>query len=203
MSKEQYYIRAYNQKNLYDLTPNEWKSRIIIAQDHFNTIKQTVTKRYFWFKTHECFIKYLQGSKEKWFYEVFEDQQVTCMYFDLDWYFDCGAFVSPEHLVKEILDEYHLFIGQNFPGVEINLRDWCLLKSSGDFFDKMKYSYHLVDRSGYTLRNSKDRSILARTFCFFLNEKKSALCNLKTKEGILKLPIDLSVYSKWQNFRTI
>ena len=32
--QEQYYIRAYNQKNLYDLTPNEWKSRIIIAKDH-------------------------------------------------------------------------------------------------------------------------------------------------------------------------
>ena len=123
-SKEQYYIRAYNQKNLYDLTPNEQKSRIIVAQDHFNTIKQSVTKRYFWFKTHEYFIKHLQGSKEKWFYEVFEVQQVTCMYFDLDWYFDCGAFMSPEHLVKEILYEYHLFIGQNFPGVEINLRNW-------------------------------------------------------------------------------
>ncbi len=203
MSKQQYYIRAYNQKNLYDLTPNEWKSRIIIAQDHFNTIKQTVTKKYFWFKTHKHFIKYLQGNKEKWFYEVFEDQQVTCMYFDLDWYLDCGAFMSPEEIIKEILHEYHLFIGQNFPGVEINLRDWCLLKSSGDLKDKIKYSYHLVDRSGYTLRNSKDRSILARNFCFFLTEKKSALCNLKTKEGITKLPVDLSVYSKWQNFRTI
>ena len=31
-----------------------------------------MAKRYFWFITYEYFIKHLQGTKEKWFYEVFK-----------------------------------------------------------------------------------------------------------------------------------
>ena len=77
MLTTQYYIPAYNKKKLYDLTPSEWESRIIIAQDYFNKTEEKVTKRYYWFKTHEHFINHLKSSQEQWFYEVFEDEQST------------------------------------------------------------------------------------------------------------------------------
>lgn len=98
----QYCITAYTKKELYDLIPNEWESRVIIAQDHYKKKQDTITKKYFWFKSHRHFVSYMESVKERWFYEVFEDQQANCMYFDIEWYFDCAGFKLLFCLLKSL-----------------------------------------------------------------------------------------------------
>ena len=82
---------------------------------------------------------------------------------------------------------------------------WCILRSDQNQTSsgKVKFSYHLVCRSGLVWRTAQERKRLFNCFSAYLRNQESALCTLLDEHGEGKVPLDPSVYSNWQSLRTI
>ena len=98
------------------------------------------------------------------------------MYLDLEWYHDCGEFDSPEDILKVLLKEYQEFMKSKFD-IVVEPNTWKILSSHGTLSgNKVKYSFHLIDRSGLTLIDHNHRKRLVSLFTIFLEDKDSPLC---------------------------
>jgi hypothetical protein len=203
MMKVEACLAAFTKNQLYQIEPKEWPKRIVIAKDYVTKDKKPGSKRYYWFENLDVFIHHLGNSKESWYYEIIDDSQATCMYFDIEWYHNCGTFKTAEHVIQTILEEYSEFSKLAFGEEYVTKpRNWKILCSTGNA-EVLKFSYHLIDRSGFEINNSRDRKTHACNFSAYLMKKESLLRLLLSKSKETCLPIDLSVYARWQNFRTI
>jgi hypothetical protein len=139
-----------------------WKYRVAVAKDFKGNSKQ-----YFLFQSLDAFIQHLDHTGEKWFYEIIGGNQESCMYLDLEWYHDCGEFDSPEEILKVLLQEYQEFMKSKFD-IVVEPNTWKILSSHGTLIGNIvKYSFHLIDRSGLTLIDHNHRKLLVPFSQFF------------------------------------
>ncbi|KAJ3280155.1 hypothetical protein HK104_000868 [Borealophlyctis nickersoniae] len=203
-------IQAYSKKDLYTMAPDVWEHRLEIAKDKMNSTGRVV-KTYYWYKSLEEFVELLLAANDdtKWYYEIIPGNVATPMYFDIEWYHDCSTFSSPEAVINEIVGHFDAMMGVATAKAANQILQksprWYILRSDEDnlFRGKVKFSYHLIYRSGYLLRSAEQRKRLFDCFVSYLDSQDSLLFTLPDEHGGKKMPLDPSVYSNWQTLRTI
>ena len=190
------YIYGKNKPIFYQFEPTDWLSRFAVAKD----IGEGGHKQYRWYQSIEDCVKFLKSTKENWFYETIEGEKPSCMYFDIEWYHDCSPFNSPEEVIENILHEFQVF-SETCLNEPTLLGNWYILRAIDP--KNIKFSYHLIDRSGYIVKNHLERKLLYLAFVVYLKQKSSRLFQLKNKEKQENLPLDQAVFTNWQQLRTI
>ncbi|KAJ3015392.1 hypothetical protein HKX48_004612 [Thoreauomyces humboldtii] len=194
-------IQAFTKKQLYEIVPTCWPDRLLIAKDKVALKKNS--KTFYCFRTLPDFLKTLHDEcSDKWYYELIEGEKPAEMYFDIEWYQTCEPFPSPQDVVREIIVQFQNFMLLHSVKDAPEVADWLLLCANSTN-QKVKYSYHLICRAGWFLRSSDDRKNLHRAFVSYLQENDSLLCRLPQEGGNQGHPLDPSVYSGWQQLRTI
>ena len=202
--KKETCLVAFTKDQLYQLEPKNWPNKVPISKDRVTKEAGKKSKLFFWYPSLDNFIQNLCNSQEPWYYEIIDDLQPCCMYFDIEWYHNCAGFSSGEHVIQSLLESYLLFSEISFGKENATLlEDWKILCATGTDDGVHKFSYHLIDRSGFVINNSRERKTVAYAFSAYLYEQKSPLCQLLSEKNEMHPPVDMSVYSRWQQFRTI
>ncbi len=194
-------IQAFTKKELYEVIPKCWPDRLLIAKDKVGMKKNS--KTFYCFRTLPDFLKTLRDERsEKWYYELVEGNQPAMMYFDIEWYQTCDPFSCPQDVVHEIVLQFKSFMARHSVKNAPEAAQWLLLCANSTM-GKVKFSYHLICRAGWFLANSDGRKDLHRAFVSYLQEVDSPLCRLTQQDAEQRHPLDPSVYSGWQQLRTI
>ena len=178
------FINSYSKDTILDkIAKSKKKYPVLASMDKKNKAGTcpTGSKSFFAFQSHRDFLDHILAKEPgmRNYYEIIDGSQRSCFYLDID----AKECEDPVLLLTTLQVNLKAFLES------INLNGTILTLSASSEF---KTSYHFIVRGDWVTEDHIVRGHLFSLFVTYLQERNvdDSVC-------------DASVFSKWQNFRTV